>query len=121
MHEIGIETQDTEAIRIGKKTIEVRLGKPDDLNIKEGDIINVREDIYKNGKKIGSHDDSLSLIVTQILYFESFNELFQSVDFEQVNPFVNSTDQAIERCYRFYSKDDEEKYGVVAIFFDVKD
>ena len=119
MHEVGIETSLVEAIRSGLKTVEGRLGKPRFLQIKEGDILNVREDIWKDGVVIGSHDDALKLKVTQVLYFESFEEMFKAVDYEAAVPNSKNIEDAISKYSEFYSAEDEEAYGVVAIFFEI--
>jgi ASC-1-like (ASCH) protein len=119
MHEIGIESSLVEAIRSEQKTIEGRLGKPRFLKIKEGDMLTVREDIWKDGKVIGSHDDALQLNVTQVLYFESFKEMLEAVDFQAAVPNAETLQDAINKYAEFYSTKDEEEYGVVALFFNV--
>lgn len=119
MHDIGIESSLVEAIRNGDKTIEGRLGKPRFLRIQEGDILNIREDIWKDGEIIGSHDDVLQVEVTQVLYFESFEEMFDAVDYTAVVPSANTLDDAVAVYTHLYSVKDEEKYGVVVLFFSV--
>jgi ASC-1-like (ASCH) protein len=119
MHEIGIESSLVEAIRNGQKTIEGRLGKPRFLQIKEGDMLAVREDIWKDGEVIGSHDDVLQLKVTQVLYFESFKEMLEAVNYETAVPTAKTLQDAISKYAEFYSIKDEEEYGVVALFFEV--
>lgn len=119
MHEVGIESSLVEAIRNGQKTIEGRLGKPRFLEVKEGDILSVREDIWKDGDAIGSHDDALQLKVTQVLYFESFKEMLEAVNYEAAVPTATTLQEAISKYAEFYSAKDEEEYGVVALFFEV--
>lgn len=119
MHEIGIETSLVEAIRRGLKTVEGRLGKPRFLQIKEGDVLIVREDIWKDGVVIGSHDDALQLKVTQVLYFESFEEMLKAIDYEAVVPNAKNLQDAISKYDEFYSHKEEKEYGVVALFFEV--
>lgn len=119
MHEIGIESSLVEAIRSGQKTIEGRLGKPRFLKIREGDTLSIREDIWKDGEVIGAHDDALRLKVAQVLYFESFKEMLESVNYEAAVPSVKTLRDAINKYAEFYSAKDEEEYGVVALFFEV--
>lgn len=119
MHEIGIESSLFEAIRSGEKTIEGRLGKPRFLKIKEGDNLSIREDIWKDGEIIGSHDDTLKLKVTQVLYFESFKEMLEAVNYKAAVPTAKTIDDAINKYADFYSAKAEEEYGVVALFFKV--
>jgi len=117
MHEIGIESSFVEAIRRGEKTIEGRLGKPRFLAMKEGDIISIREDIWKDGDIVESHPDALQVTVRQILYFESFREMLEAVDYESVVPTAATVDEAVAKYAEFYSAEDEAAYGVVAFFF----
>lgn len=119
MHEIGIESSLVEVIRNGQKTVEGRLGKPRFLKIQEGDILRIREDIWKDGEIIGSHDDALQTKVTQVLYFGSFKEMLEAIDYIAAVPTAKTLQDAINKYAEFYSASDEEEYGVVALFFEV--
>jgi ASC-1-like (ASCH) protein len=119
MHELGIESSLVEAIRTGDKTVEGRLGKPRFLDIKPGDTLMVREDIWDNGTLIGSYDDSLRAQVTQVLYFETFKEMLEAVNYEAAVPTANSLDEAVAKYREFYTEKDEEEYGVVALLIKV--
>lgn len=121
MHEIGIESSLVEAIRNGEKTVEGRLGKPRFLQIQPGDTLIVREDIWDNGTLIGSYDNSLRTQVTQVLYFESFKEMLEAIGYKAAVPTASSLDQAIAKYREFYTKKDEEEYGVVALMIEVVD
>jgi len=118
MEEIGIDSQLAEEIRKQNKYVEARLGKPRFLKIKEGDIISVREDLYLDGNIIDSFTDSLRIKITQILYFESFDEMFNSIDFKAAVPTAKNVTQAKDKYREFYSKEDEAEYGIVAMFFE---
>ncbi len=119
MHEIGIESSLVEAIRSGEKTIEGRLGTPKLLDIKEGDTLSVREDIWREGEIIGSHEEHVALKVTQVLYFENFTEMFQAVNYEAVIPAAKNAEEARAVYDTFYNDKDELEYGVVALFFEL--
>ena len=119
MHEIGIESSLVESIRNGQKTVEGRLGKSRFLQINAGDTLNIREDIWRDGRVIGAHDDTLQLKVTQVLYFESFREMLEAVDYKAAVPAAKTLQDAINKYSEFYSVKDEEEYGVVAIFFEL--
>ena len=118
MQEIGIESSLVEAIRNGEKTIEGQLGKPCFLKLDVGDVLSIREDIWLDGQNIGSQDDKLQVKITQVLYFETFKEMLESIDFTAAVPSAKSVREAVKKYSEFYSKDDEEKYGVVALFFE---
>jgi ASC-1-like (ASCH) protein len=117
MHEIGIESSLVEAIRRGEKTIEGRLGKPRFLAMKEGDTISIREDVWKDGKVVVSHPNALQVTIRQVLYFETFREMLEAVDYEAVIPAAATVDEATATYATFYSAEDEAAYGVVALFF----
>jgi ASC-1-like (ASCH) protein len=119
MIEMEIESTLVEAIRRGEKTIEPRLGKPPFLTIEEGDILSVREDLYLDGNIIDSFSDSLQVIISQVLYFETLREMLQAVDFTSVVPSAKTVEDALAVYKRLYSDEDEKEYGVVALYFDV--
>lgn len=118
MQEIGIESTLVEDIRQHRKCVEGRLGKPRFLNMREGDILSIREDLYLNGDTIDSFKDSFRVKITQVLYFETFNEMLDSIDYKFVVPSAKNKTQALNKYKEFYSNKDEEEYGVVAIFFE---
>jgi ASC-1-like (ASCH) protein len=114
MNEIDIESTMVEAIRNGDKTIEVRLAKPQFLLIQENDILSVREDFYYEGDVLESLSDALKVKVIQILYFESFKELFDAINFEAVLPSAKTDEEAIATFRKLYSAEDEAAFGVAA-------
>lgn len=119
MQEIGIDSTLVEEIKNGNKYIEARLGKPRFLKIAEGDILSIREDLWLNGKIIDSFSDSIKIRVTQVLYFETFNEMLNAVDYKAAVPGAKSIKQALEKYEEFYSSEDEARFGVVALFFEL--
>lgn len=118
MEEIGIESTMVEAIRSGDKTIEVRLGKPRFLTVQEGDLLDVREDFWFEGKILESLSQAMTLRVTEILYFESLEELFGAVDFEAAIPTAKTAKEAVAAYRQYYSMEDERTYGVVAFLVE---
>lgn len=116
MHEIGIEASLVEAIRSGTKTIEGRLGKPRFLTIQPGDTLRIRADTWKGDSIIESQEDALHATVTQVLYFESFAEMLDAVDYTAAVPSANNFEDAVEAYAKFYSAQDEIEYGVIAFY-----
>lgn len=119
MQEIEIESTLVEAIRIGDKTIEARLGKPRFLKIREDDILSVREDFWYEGKVLESLSHALEVKVIQILYFESFKEMLEAVDFQAAVPTAKTIDEALKTYREYYTIEDEREYGVVAFNFEL--
>jgi ASC-1-like (ASCH) protein len=118
MNEIGIESTLVEAIKNGDKTIEIRLAKPRFLLIQEDDILSIREDFYYEGKILESLSHALEIKVTQVLYFETFKETFEAINYESALPTAKSVDDAIKKYREFYSAEEEIEFGVVAFSFE---
>jgi len=119
MEEIGIESTLVEAIRNGDKTIEAQLGKPHILKIHEDDIISFREDFWYEGKILESLSHAVRIKVTQVLYFETFKEMLEAVDFQAAVPTATTVDEALKTYTALYSPEDEKEYGVVAFMFEI--
>ena len=119
MEEIGIESTLVESIKSGEKTLEARLGKPRFLRIKEDDIISIREDFWYQDKILESLPHALHVKITQVLYFESFKELFDTMDFQSAIPSAKTVDEAIAVYRKFYTSEEERELGVVALSFEV--
>ena len=119
MEEIGIESTLVEAIRNGDKTIEAVLGEPRYLRIQEDDIISIREDFWYEGKILESLEHALEVKVTQILYFETFKEMLEAIDFQAAIPTAKSVEEALKTYKQFYTSEEEREYGVVAFTFEL--
>ncbi len=117
MQEMGIESNLLKQILAGEKTIELRLGRGKFLKFRTGDQISLREDIYKDGELVSSKPDQAVVLIKQLLYFESFDEVFSAIDFRKALPEAYSAIDAIDICRKFYSEEEEEENGVVAIIF----
>ena len=118
MDEIGIESTLVEAIKNGDKTIEVRLAKPRFLLIKEDDVLSVREDFYYEGDVLESLPHAIKIKITQILYFETFQETFEAIDFQAVLPNAKTIDEAVKIHKDLYGAEDEREFGVAAFAFE---
>jgi len=118
MEEIGIESTLVESIKNGDKTIEALLGEPRFLRIQEDDIVSIREDFWYDGKILESLSHALEVKITQVLYFESFKELFETMDFQAVIPTAKDVDEAVKACKKLYTSEEEREYGVVALSFE---
>ena len=117
MEEIGIESSTLHDILARRKTIEGVLGGNKFLGLRVGDTLRFREDIWQDGRIIDSIPDRATVVITQLLFFETFAEMLSSVDFKAVVPNAQSVDEAVQTYYKYYSPADEETYGVIAIVF----
>lgn len=120
-HVAGRDSNILTEIRSGTKSIEARLGKPRFRAFKPGNHIKIREDVWENGKIVKSQDSGLETVVTKVETYLSFREMFVSVGFKNVSPQSKNLEDALAEVYRFYSPEDEQKLGVVAIHFKLAD
>ncbi len=121
MQEIGIESSLLQTVLNGAKTIEVRIGKPKFLKLRVGDEISLREDVWQEGKVITSMPGMATVVITQLLYFENFEEMLGTIEFQAAVPDAESKEDALAIYRKFYSPEDEEEYGVMAITFKLKE
>lgn len=120
MQEIGIESSVLKQILSGTKTIEVRLGKPKFLKMRVGDNIALREEVWQDGTIIRETHEQGRIKITQLLYFENFDEMLGAIDYKATLPLAESKADALKTYRQFYSKNDEYEYGVVAITFELE-
>lgn len=117
MQEIGIDASLIADILSGEKTLEGRLGKPKFIKLRVGNTLSIREDTWKGSEIVRSDPDKAQVIITQLLYFESFEEMFSALDFHKALPQATSVSDALATYRRYYTPSDEAEYGVVAITF----
>lgn len=120
MEEIGIESSMLQQILSGEKTVEGRLGKSKFLKMKVGDKLVLREDVWRDGAVAESIPNLGTITIKQLLYFESFEEMLDAIDFHDVIPNVSTKLEALNVYRQFYSLRDETEYGVVAIMFSLE-
>ena len=94
-------------IKKGEKIYEIRLNDEKRRLIDVGDVL-----IFKKEPEL---KEKLTTEVKDLVYFVSFDEMVNTLPIEKIG-FENMTKQAVKDVYyQFYSKEDEDKYGVVAI------
>jgi ASC-1-like (ASCH) protein len=87
-------------IKEGKKTVEGRLAKDKYLQLKRGEVIQI------NGIKAS---------VLSIKKYPTFKEMIKSEGIENVIPDIKELEDATNVYYKFYTKEEEAKYQVIAI------
>jgi len=104
MQKITINVQEPyhSLILNGKKTAEGRLNKGKFGSIGVGDVL-IMEPEQIEFKVIGKN------------IYKTFREMIVSEGIENVVPDKNSTDDAVNVYYKFYTKEQEKEFGVVAI------
>ena len=109
MHEMRLHNGPFEKIKIGTKTIEMRLNDEKRSLIKVGDVIKFINRV--------SEEEILTL-VKGLYYYDSFDELYKH--FDKVSIGYNEDDVANpDDMSQYYNKEDINKYGVVGIEIEV--
>lgn len=107
---LNLKAKYYDLIKNGEKVFEGR------LNDEKRQLFNVGDEIifYKEPEKI----ESFIAVITDKILFSSFDEMAESLDKDKLG-FKNKTRQEMIDTYRsFYSRENENKYGVVV--FKVK-
>ena len=87
-----------------KKTVEGRLNKGDWTHMEFGDQI-----VWK------SPGWSCRSLVIKAVEYDSFEEYLKAEGLEKTLPGVETIEEGIDVYRQFYSVEDEQKYGVIAI------
>lgn len=93
-----------------QKSIEGRVRKGKWAKIKHGDSLVV----YSPNEK-----DALKANVLAVRYYDSFSDLLESEEIEEVLPGVKDIETGIETYRKIYSQEDEKNFGVVAIEIEI--
>lgn len=97
--DINIQEPYLSYILNGKKTVEGRLNKGKFCDIQAGDVLNI-------------NNQAKFIVVSKNLY-RSFKEMITNEGLKNVVPDAKNIDEAVNIYYKFYTKEDEDKFGVV--------
>jgi len=97
-------------IKEGKKVVEVRLFDEKRREVEIGDMI-----IFK---KLNSEEE-IKVKVRGLLRFSNFRDLFLFIPKHYLGHENLSLEEQIGRIRKYYSEEQEEKYGALAIWFEV--
>lgn len=91
----------------GTKRIEIRLNDEKRRLIKIGDTIT----FYK----MPEEKESITVKVVDLLHYKSFKDLLNDYDISIVADENDTKDNLLKTLGKFYSKEEENKYGVLGI------
>ncbi len=106
-HEMKLQPKYFDYIKNGTKRIEIRLNDEKRSIIKIGDTI----EFLKEPEKI----ERLKVKVVGLLRYNSFADMFKDYDIEMLSDKSMTKDELINVLEEFYTKEDQQKYGVLGI------
>lgn len=106
-HEMKLQPEYYNFIVNGTKRIEIRLYDEKRQQIKIGDVIKFLKEPELN--------DSFNAKVICLLRYNSFEEMFNDFDISILSDESMTKDELISVLEQFYTKEKQEKYGVLGI------
>ncbi len=114
--ESGRESGLLDDIIAGRKTIEGRLNKGKFSDYVPGDKIWLRRDYRDESGALQDGEPRQALVeITAIRHYKSMIDMVQAEGYAQVIPSAASAREAAAEYDKYYSLDDQERYGVLAI------
>lgn len=110
IHNMNLNNEPFELIKSGSKTIELR------LNDEKRRLLNVGDEILFNNR---SNNEKLLTTIVDLHRYDSFKSLYK--DFDKVSlGYKEDEISDLRDMNEYYSKEDEERYGVVGIELKLK-
>ena len=106
-HEMKLQPEYYNFILNGTKRIEIRLYDEKRQQIKIGDVIK----FFKEPEL----SESFNAKVVGLLRYNSFEEMFKDFDISILSDEAMTKDELISVLEQFYTKEKQEKYGVLGI------
>lgn len=118
--ESGRESALLDDIIAGRKTIEGRLDRGKFAEYQVGDKVWLRRDYRDEGGQLRDGEPRQALVeIIAIRHYSSMREMVDTEGYEHVIPSARSLEDAIAEYDKYYSPQDQAKYGVLAIEFKV--
>lgn len=103
-------------IKRGEKIVEGRLNKGEFSQMKKGDIIEwLNNELNKNGTK----KRPFKTKIIDIKRYKTFEEYLKMERLKNTLPGINRINNGLKIYYKYYTKEDEKKYGILGIKIEV--
>ncbi|GAB6425124.1 ASCH domain-containing protein [Bacillus luti] len=109
-YEMGLYNTPFQSIQSGKKVYEVRLYDRKRQLIKQSDEI-----VFTNV----TTEETMTVKVMGINRYESFKAMYEQIDKKLLDCENDSLEEMLESTYKIYTKEQEQKWGTVAIRIEV--
>lgn len=97
-------------VKDGKKDVEVRLNDEKRQQLSVGDKLV----FLKRPDEV----EKIEAIVKELKYFNNFNEVADYYEMERIHQPQLTKEEYVQDMQRFYSEDEQKKYGVVCIVYE---
>ena len=101
-----------ELVKSGSKRVEIRLYDEKRRKFKKDDTFSF--------SKLSNENEKIYAKVIDVSVYETFSELVNKYQLEDMYFKESSKEELLKLLNSIYSKEDEEKYGVCAIIFELK-
>lgn len=114
--ESGRESSLLDDIIAGRKTVEGRLNKGKFAEYQVGDTVSLRRDIRgADGVLRDGSPDAARVEVVAIRHYDDFLSMVTREVYTSVIPSAKNAAEAADEYNKYYSKEDQARYGVMAI------
>ena len=103
-----LESEIFDLVNNNIKDIEIRINDEKRRKLKVGDIV-----VIKNRK----NNEIISVEIVDLEYFYSFCDCIDNYDLNRLYNDKITKKEFLNLLYKFYTSEEESKYGVVAIIF----
>lgn len=110
-HHMGLYDEPFRSMKLGRKTVEVRLYDEKRRKLKIGETI-----IFT---KVSSHNETLTTEILDLRHYPTFREMYESIPAEDFDTVGESIDKMVEQTYEVYSPAQEREWGTIAITLQV--
>ncbi len=109
IHSMKLLADPFNKIQSKSKIVEIRLQDPKRQKLKVGDQIK-----FTN---LSNPTQTLSVTISNLLHFKSFTQMLNNIELSLLGHSSTSTkEEYLKSIYSIYTKEQEQKYGVVAIY-----
>lgn len=110
IHQMGLYGEHFQAIKEGKKIVEVRLNDEKRRSIRVGDSIEFI--------KVPQQDEILKVQVSTIRKYDTFKAMYEDISFKDFDCEGWTMKEMIDGTYEIYTPEQENEWGTVAIFIE---
>ncbi|WP_410983234.1 ASCH domain-containing protein [Bacillus cereus] len=109
-HKMGLYNEPFQSIQSGKKVFEVRLYDKKRQNIQIEDEIEFTNLITK---------ETICVKVTELKCYKTFERMYKDIDKKRMDCANWSLEEMLASTYEIYTKEQEQKWGIVAIRVEI--